>query len=101
MLERRGFEALYVQEVENALANEDLFAKREKHLEKAVAENERALKKVKAQFKVGRIDLLSALQIQARVLGARSALIAVRNERVKHREHLAHLRKLPIHIRDL
>ena len=46
MLERRGFETLCVQEVENALANEDLFAKREKHLEKAVAENELALKKV-------------------------------------------------------
>ena len=76
------------QEVENALANEDLFAKREKYLEKAVAENQRALEKVKAQFKVGRIDLLSVLQIQARVLGARSALIAVRNERLAQRVNL-------------
>jgi outer membrane protein TolC len=76
------------QEVENALANGDLFAKREKYLEKAVAENERALQKVQAQFKVGRIDLLSVLQIQARVLGARSALIAVRNERLAQRVNL-------------
>jgi len=65
-----------------------LFAKREKYLEKAVAENQRALEKVKAQFKVGRIDLLSVLQIQARVLGARSALIAVRNERLAQRVDL-------------
>ena len=54
----------------------------------AVAENERALQKVQARFKVGRIDLLSVLQIQGRVLGARSSLIAVRNERLAQRVNL-------------
>lgn len=76
------------QEVENALANENLFAKREKYLAEAVSENEQALQKVQAQFRVGRIDLLSVLQIQARTLGARSALIAVRNERLAQRVNL-------------
>ena len=76
------------EEVENALANEVLFEKREKFLAKAVADNERALKKTKAQFDVGRIDLLSVLQIQARVLAARSTLIAVRNERLAQRINL-------------
>lgn len=76
------------QEVENALGNEVLFEKREKFLGKAVADNERALKKAKARFDVGRIDLLSVLQIQARVLAARSTLIAVRNERLAQRVNL-------------
>ena len=50
--------------------------------------NERAFAKAQAQFDVGRVDLLSVLQIQARVLAARSALIAVRNERLAQRVNL-------------
>ena len=76
------------QEVENALANETLFARREEYLQEAVDNNERAFTKAQAQFDVGRVDLLSVLQIQARVLGARSALIAVRNERLAQRVNL-------------
>ena len=76
------------QEVENALANEQLFARREEYLNEAVENNERAFTKAQAQFDVGRVDLLSVLQIQARVLAARSALIAVRNERLAQRVNL-------------
>jgi len=42
----------------------------------------------KEQFDVGRVDMLSVLQIQARVLAARSALIGIRNQRLVQRVNL-------------
>lgn len=76
------------QEVENALANERFFAKREELLQRAVGDNEKAYELALAQYEVGRTELLDVLQIQARALGAMSALIAVEDERLATRVDL-------------
>ena len=75
-------------EVENALNNESLFAERQQFLEKAVADNSAAMKLTMEQFNVGRVDMLSVLQIQARVLASRSALIGIQNQRLVQRINL-------------
>jgi NodT family efflux transporter outer membrane factor (OMF) lipoprotein len=75
-------------EVENALNNETLFAERQQFLEKAVADNSAAMKLTMEQFNVGRVDMLSVLQIQARVLASRSALIGIQNQRLVQRINL-------------
>ncbi len=62
-------------EVENALANERIFTRRLALLEKIVDDNQRAYQLAVKQYEVGRIEVLNVLQIQARVLAARSALI--------------------------
>jgi NodT family efflux transporter outer membrane factor (OMF) lipoprotein len=76
------------QQVENALSNERLFENREGFLKIAVDDNAGALEIAKTQFDVGRIDLLSVLQIQARLIGSRSAFIGIRNERLAQRVNL-------------
>ncbi len=76
------------QEVETALANERHFAERERFLESVVGENEKALELARIQFDVGKIDLLSVLQIQARVVGAKVGLIRIKNERLGQRVSL-------------
>ena len=40
------------------------------------------------QYDVGKIDLLSTLQMQARVVGARIALVNIRNEQLITRVNL-------------
>ena len=75
-------------EVENALNNEKLFAEREQFLQKAVTDNSAAMELTMEQFNVGRVDMLSVLQIQARVLAARSALIGIQNQRLVQRINL-------------
>ena len=75
-------------EVENALNNEKLFAEREQFLQTAVTDNSAAMELTKEQFDVGRVDMLSVLQIQARVLASRSALIGIRNQRLVQRVNL-------------
>jgi outer membrane protein TolC len=72
-------------EVENALANERTFARRLLLLEKIVDDNQRAYELARKQYDVGRIEILNVLQIQARVLAARSALIRIQNERLAAR----------------
>ncbi|MFV2071737.1 MAG: TolC family protein [Thermoanaerobaculales bacterium] len=76
------------EEVETAMANERIFRKRQELLEKAVSNNENAYELAKAQYDVGRIEVLDVLQIQARVLAARSALIRIQNERLAQRINL-------------
>ncbi len=76
------------QDVENAMANERFFAKREELLRRAVDDNQKAYELVFTQYEVGRIEVLNVLQIQARVLAARSALIAIQNERLATRVDL-------------
>ncbi|MDJ0837276.1 MAG: efflux transporter outer membrane subunit [Acidobacteriota bacterium] len=73
------------QEVENALANEKRLAEREKYLNTVVDENAEALRIIKAQYDVGRVELLNLLQVQARMLAARSQLIAIRGTRLDQR----------------
>jgi NodT family efflux transporter outer membrane factor (OMF) lipoprotein len=72
-------------EVENALGNERTFSKRMLLLEKIVEDNQKAYQLARKQYDVGRIEILNVLQIQARVLAARSALIRIQNERLAAR----------------
>ena len=76
------------EEVETALSNQALFAERQRFLETVVAENEKALDIARAEYDVGKIDLLSVLQLQARVIGARTSLIRIRDERLAQRVDL-------------
>ena len=72
-------------EVENSLANERIFTRRLALLEKVVDDNQSAYQLAVKQYEVGRIEVLDVLQIQARVLAARSALIRIQNERLATR----------------
>jgi NodT family efflux transporter outer membrane factor (OMF) lipoprotein len=76
------------EEVENALSNEKLFAERQTYLETVVTENEQAYELVKTQYEVGQVDLLSVLQVQARVVAARVGLLRIRDERLAQRVNL-------------
>ena len=75
-------------EVETTLSNEQLIGEREGFLEEVVTENKAALQLVKKQYEVGRVDLLSVLIIQARLIGAEAALISIRNDRLTNRVNL-------------
>ena len=72
-------------EVETGLVNERFLTMRERHLAKSVAENAEAYRLANVQYKVGRIDLLSVLQMQVRVLTARTGLIRIRNAQLANR----------------
>lgn len=76
------------QEIETALFNEQLYLERENYLREEVNHNQEAYRITEAQYKVGRVDLLSLLQNQASLLSARSSLIAVKNERLSQRVNL-------------
>jgi NodT family efflux transporter outer membrane factor (OMF) lipoprotein len=75
-------------EVEQALSNESLMAEREDFLSSVVQDNTRAYEASKTQYDVGKIDMLSLLQMQARVLGSRAALVHIRNARLAQRVDL-------------
>lgn len=72
-------------EVETGLSEERLLTDREQFLAAAVANNEPAWLLAKKRYKVGEIDLLSVLQIQSRWVGARIALLHVRNQHLAQR----------------
>ncbi len=76
------------EEVETAMSNEKIFAQRQELLEKAVSNNENAYGLAKKQYEIGRIEVLEMLQIQARVLAVKSALIRIQNERLAQRVNL-------------
>jgi NodT family efflux transporter outer membrane factor (OMF) lipoprotein len=76
------------EEVETSLANEDLFAQREEFLTAAVDGNYQAYELGRTQYEVGKIDLLSLLQMQSRWIGAKIGLIAIRNDRLDTRVNL-------------
>ena len=67
-------------EVENALASEIAFQDREQILQRAVAENDRALELAKVAFNVGSIDMRPVQQQQLALYATRSALVRVRSE---------------------
>ena len=76
------------QEVENAIAGEPRLERREELLEQVYEKNAEALELVKVQYDVGRVDLLSVLQMQARTDAARLSLISIRAERLFNRVNL-------------
>ncbi len=95
MNDRFGQSAVYGQalltafrEVDDALANERLFAECENFLESVVSSNEDALEIARLQLEEGAIDTLSVLQIQARVVAARASLIGIRGQRLAQRVNL-------------
>jgi len=75
-------------EVETALANEPLLAEREKFLNAALEDNEGALDIAQIQFDNGKLDLLSVLQMQERVIASKISHISSRNERIAQRVDL-------------
>ncbi len=77
-----------LEEVEAGLTNGKLESEREALLTEVVSENEAAWEIAKTQYEVGKIDLLSVLQMQARVVGARIALINIRSSQLITRVNL-------------
>ena len=93
--QQRATMALYAQkaleafsEVEGALTNEPLLKNREERLQSALEQSEEAYARTKRQYEVGRVELLALLQTQASLISAKSALIAVKNERLAQRVDL-------------
>jgi NodT family efflux transporter outer membrane factor (OMF) lipoprotein len=76
------------EEVETSLSNDDLYAQREGFLVSSVDNNFQAYELGQAQYEVGKIDLLSVLQMQTRWIGARVGLIRLQNERLVQRINL-------------
>lgn len=76
------------EEVEASLTNGTLYDEREEFLQVVLEENTEAWKLAKTQYEVGKIDLLSTLQMQARVVGAKIGLVNIRNDRLINRVNL-------------
>jgi NodT family efflux transporter outer membrane factor (OMF) lipoprotein len=74
-----------LEEVETSLSQERLLTDRERFLAAATTNNESAWRLANKRYAVGEIDLLSVLQMQSRWIGARIALLHVRNERLAQR----------------
>ena len=75
-------------EVENALAGGAAASDRERILERAVRENERALELAQVRYRVGPGDLRAVQQQQLAVHAARAALLRVQAERLVQRVNL-------------
>lgn len=76
------------QDVETSLSNEGSLVQGQRQLAASVRDNEEAYRLGRVQFDVGAIDLLKVLQLQGRVLAARSALIGISHERLTNRINL-------------
>jgi len=76
------------EEVEAGLTNGKLEGEREMFLAEVLSENEAAWNLANTQYDVGKIDLLSTLQMQARVVGSRIALVNIRNQQLITRVNL-------------
>ena len=77
-----------LEQVEAGLTNETLLERREMFLSRSVDNNKQAYDLALKQFDVGQIDLLSALQMQTRWIGARTGLLRVQNARLAERINL-------------
>jgi NodT family efflux transporter outer membrane factor (OMF) lipoprotein len=76
------------EEVEAGLTNGKLQGEREEFLQAVLAENTGAWDLAKTQYEVGKVDLLSVLQMQARVVGAQIAMVNIRNDQLITRVNL-------------
>jgi outer membrane protein, multidrug efflux system len=72
-------------EVEQGLENETLLREQEDFLRSALAQAQEALRVAKAQFDVGRLDLLLVQQQQAQIIAANVNLLSIRNRRLQQR----------------
>ena len=72
-------------EVETALDGESILRNRERFLKGALDENQEALDIAQKQFDAGKLDLLSVLQMQERVIASKIAWINIRNTRLAQR----------------
>lgn len=75
-------------EVEDALSNDVLLAEREQQLTRVWENSVAALDIAMIQFEAGKLDALSVLQMQDRVINARIAQISIRNQRLAQRVDL-------------
>jgi NodT family efflux transporter outer membrane factor (OMF) lipoprotein len=76
------------EEVEAGLTNGKLQSEREEFLQAVLAENTSAWELAKTQYEVGKVDLLSVLQMQARVVGSQIAMVNIRNDQLITRVNL-------------
>lgn len=65
-----------------------LEGEREQFLAEVPSENEAAWNLANTQYDVGKIDVLSTLQMQVRVVGSRIALVNIRNQQLITRVNL-------------
>jgi outer membrane protein TolC len=72
-------------EVESSLANEQLLADQQRHLEAVLTQDTDAVRLGRLRYEAGATDLLHVLQMQARQLNTRFDLIAIRTDRVINR----------------
>jgi len=75
-------------EVETALDGEAILTRRESYLKGALDDNQEALNVAQKQFDAGKLDLLSVLQMQERVISSKVAWINIRNSRLAKRIEL-------------
>ena len=75
-------------EVEVALTNEELLAKRLPLTESAVEAHSQAVRLAKIRYQAGAIDLLSLLQLQEGEIDSQSELIRLRNAQLANRINL-------------
>jgi NodT family efflux transporter outer membrane factor (OMF) lipoprotein len=76
------------EEVEGAITDGRLFEEREEYLKIVLEENMGAWEMAKDQYEEGKVDLLSMLLMQARVIGAKTALVGIRNDQLINRANL-------------
>jgi len=75
-------------EVEQGLSNETLLREREEYLKQVVKDSEESLRVATSQFKAGKVDLLSVLQQQGILIGAKANLINIQDQRLQQRVDL-------------
>lgn len=75
-------------DVENSLAAGESLAERRALLERAVADNERALELAETSYRVGRSDFRAVQQQQINLQSARQALLRVQSEQLSERTTL-------------
>src|SRR4051812_9316569 len=76
------------QDVENALAAEQILGQRQSILTEVVGEQTNAVTVTRTRWRVGKSDLLSVVQQRMRLYGAEATLLGVRTDRILQRINL-------------
>ncbi|GLX84772.1 RND transporter [Thalassotalea loyana] len=72
-------------EVEQGLANETLLREQQAYLTQVVYDSQEALRVANVQFDVGKVDLLSVIQQQGQLIGAKVNLLNIKDTRLQQR----------------